>query len=519
MGASQYSIFFIIDLIASCMILYLAGYAWRHRNARGAKSFALLMLAIFIWIFSIAVGMLAQKEDWNFFWAVIRMLGVIAVPGIWLAFALQFSDRSEWLTLSNISIYSIIPFVSFILMTTTSTHKLFVADIHYKQICPFLIDAIWELGPWFWVHAGYSYLSILTGGIIILYEAIRMPPQYKRQAITLLIGAVFPLLTNLSYSFHLIPGLDVNYDPFGFVFAGIAFASALFKFRLFDLKPIARKLLIDSMSDSMVVVDENYRLVDINPSAIKVFSDISLSHIGTPIDDIIHTGSPFHKLIQQGLEKHHEVCRGKSSEERIYDLRISVIQKAGQVGGYLLVFRDITDRKKLEFTLHELSITDSLTQIYNHRHFYVLGEREIIRSLRFNHPCVVLMIDIDDFKKINDTFGHPVGDDVLKQLSKLLKNELRSTDILARYGGEEFSVILPETDLEKSIFIAERLLMTVDQAFFSTSAGQLRISVSIGGAMLSGAQDTFRILINKADEALYQSKAKGKNRVTFWKEN
>jgi len=160
-----------------------------------------------------------------------------------------------------------------------------------------------------------------------------------------------------------------------------------------------------------------------------------------------------------------------------------------------------------------LSITDDLTQLYNSRYFYKRLEEEIDRSMRYEQPLSLLLIDLDDFKNINDRYGHLNGDKVLKMTGRIIQDCLRKTDSAYRYGGEEFTVLLPGTGVDASKNVAERirtgfeaqnLLLIINEA--------LNISVSIGAAQFKPGEE-MEAFVKKADDALYVAKQKGKNRV------
>ena len=164
---------------------------------------------------------------------------------------------------------------------------------------------------------------------------------------------------------------------------------------------------------------------------------------------------------------------------------------------------------------HEARI-DAGTGIFNRRGLGELGCREIDRSIRFNRPLAVVFIDIDHFKVVNDTYGHPVGDQVLRELAERLKNNLRSIDLIGRYGGEEFVIILPETTAEGAMEVAERLRKIVEGTPFSPNDLSLWITISQGVSALSDTSKSLNELIRQADEATYQSKDAGRNLVTLY---
>ena len=166
----------------------------------------------------------------------------------------------------------------------------------------------------------------------------------------------------------------------------------------------------------------------------------------------------------------------------------------------------------------ELSRKDGLTNLYNHRFFHQLLETEVARALRYNRVVSLLMIDIDNFKRFNDSHGHPAGDVALKQLARLLQEGSRSCDFVARYGGEEFAIIAPEASPDSARRMAERLRTMVDEAHFEGEEAMPggRLAISIGVATVpTQAQDKCE-LVERADQALYRAKALGRNRVVVY---
>ncbi|MBO5434737.1 GGDEF domain-containing protein [bacterium] len=172
--------------------------------------------------------------------------------------------------------------------------------------------------------------------------------------------------------------------------------------------------------------------------------------------------------------------------------------------------------KKINFmyshTKH-LSVTDPLTGLYNRRHFDNMIEREFLRAQRYSNDLSIALIDVDFFKKVNDTYGHLCGDYVLKEVAYLTLRTFRKTDMVFRYGGEEILVILTETPLEKAIIPLERLRKSIENYPFSYDNNNIRVTVSIGVESLNENIGHFEELIDNADKALYYAKENGRNKV------
>ncbi len=173
------------------------------------------------------------------------------------------------------------------------------------------------------------------------------------------------------------------------------------------------------------------------------------------------------------------------------------------------------DRNRILSKLENLAITDGLTKLYNLRHFYNQLEIEIDRSNRYGHPLALLLLDIDNFKMYNDTYGHLEGDKVLVRLGQIIKSCLRTMDCAYRYGGEEFTIILPETTGKEAKNVAHRIKTSVEiESFFPESGDIVNITISIGVTEYS-RKEPLTTVIKRADRAMYNSKAKGRNAISF----
>lgn len=182
-------------------------------------------------------------------------------------------------------------------------------------------------------------------------------------------------------------------------------------------------------------------------------------------------------------------------------------------GGRMLLYSDVTDLVRQADKLREFATIDSMTGLYNRRHFLWLGEIEWSRYQRYWRPMSVLMIDIDRFKSINDRFGHQAGDEVIVKISAVCRDHKRKSDLLSRFGGDEFLMLLPETTLENARQAAERLREQVVALDLSAGALPFNATVSVGVAEADPRMDTIFDLINLADQALYAAKRAGRNRV------
>jgi diguanylate cyclase (GGDEF)-like protein/PAS domain S-box-containing protein len=288
------------------------------------------------------------------------------------------------------------------------------------------------------------------------------------------------------------------------------------------------RALVENASDIVFRTDDNGRFTFINPSAIRITGYEEEELIGKHFPTLIHKDSRdeaikfFGRQFVKGLQNTYSEYPiiAKDGREVWLGQNTQLIMENGKFTGFQAVSRDITERKRLEKDLknseekyRDLSIVDDLTQLYNSRYFYQQLKMEIDRLDRHENPLTLLLLDLDDFKAFNDTYGHIEGDQVLFRLGQVIKRCLRKADSAYRYGGEEFTIILPMTTSEEGAVIAERIREELKKEIFSpVSDKQVYLTVSIGVAQYRKQED-LKAFVNRVDHLMYQGKKNGKDRV------
>jgi diguanylate cyclase (GGDEF)-like protein/PAS domain S-box-containing protein len=280
--------------------------------------------------------------------------------------------------------------------------------------------------------------------------------------------------------------------------------------------------VIQSSTNGLIVIDSDLSVVLFNP---RLAAILDLPERWENLDDpekiqtlanCYQQPRLFYEVIEELLKNplEHRLITLETRQGRILNCSISAYQAGQDKAGWLFSYQDVTDQKQAEEKLRNLAITDSLTNVFNRRHFFSLAQNEIERARRYNRDLSIILFDIDHFKSVNDSFGHLVGDQVLEMLASYCKSNLRSFDVIGRYGGEEFIVLLPETNLRRAAQIAERLRRQALAVHIPTEHGSPSITISLGVAGIKPGQPaTLDELINTADKALYRVKAEGRNHV------
>ncbi len=278
---------------------------------------------------------------------------------------------------------------------------------------------------------------------------------------------------------------------------------------------------LDRLSEGITIIDSNDKLVLYNHHAAEYLGIDKLDiGVGVSLNDLAISSSE-NAVIDPGslLMQQLDVSRQGKAQNFERDLEggriLSVRANPIPGGGVITLYTDITERKAFEKRLIDMATRDELTGLINRREFFTLATHEEERAKREGHVVSVMMVDADYFKKINDTYGHAVGDNVLRDLADNCRKIFRKTDVVGRYGGEEFSVMLPGAQEDMAKIIAERLRTSVAESIVHTDKGDVNYTISIGIACATGKDVRIEELLDRADRALYTAKAQGRNRAIF----
>jgi len=339
-------------VITAAVSAGLALYS-RRRLTAGAGSgwFALLMLAVSVWSLSSALELNSDDLPGKLFWSKVEYLGVVTIPTLWLAFALQYTGRERWLALRYRLLLAVEPIVTLLLVWTNEAHGLIWQHTELDTSGPFAMLSITSYGAFFWVHLAYSYALLGLGTALLASAFIRSPKLYRRQVAILLTGLLAPWVGNALYIFRLSPFPDLDLTPFGYTLTGLAVIWGLFRFRLLDIVPVAHDAVISGMPDGVIVLDAENRIVDLNPAAQRIIGRQE-EVIGQPVVLVMSGRPDVIDHFRETTEARGEVVLGGGQAQGVYDLRTSPLyDRRGRLTGRMVILHDITERKKAEEAL------------------------------------------------------------------------------------------------------------------------------------------------------------------------
>lgn len=219
------------------------------------------------------------------------------------------------------------------------------------------------------------------------------------------------------------------------------------------------------------------------------------------------------KITEEGDIRNHEILMKTSKGKMFWALLSASVMDFGGEKAVFVSMLDVTEKKLIQEELERLATTDPLTGIFNRRSFFDMANKELKRSLRYQHPFSLLMFDIDHFKRVNDTYGHAFGDEVIRRFADVCNECLREEDIFGRIGGEEFSVILVAAGVEGATIVAERIRKKWHDTELHVDGKVTSFSVSVGISILQNPRESIDMVMERADKALYDAKEAGRNCV------
>ncbi|MFN2590771.1 MAG: EAL domain-containing protein [Actinomycetota bacterium] len=632
-------------VLAAIAFTTAAGYVWVRRGTSGWASLALMLLAGALYSLTYALELNSPSPEVRQLWGDVKYVGVCLLPITWLAFTLQYMGRGHRLTKRVFAVLAVEPLIVLALLAGPTTHDL----VHVYPDGPTADHLpVIAFGPVGWAHVAYTYVLMLGATALFVVTLARTASPYERPARVLIVALLVPWLLNVLYVFDVGDFGRMDTTPFGFLLAGMVLVWGIFRLRLVELAPEARRVALDTMADAVVVLDAYRRVVELNPAAQRTLRATTAQAVGRPAHLVFPPLGPLLHGASRDAEVHGEVSLAQPNGAHDYEVTILPLPDGdGRSSGELVVLRDITDRNDAVRRLREteakyralveqvpavvyidlpnegdrtmyvspqiesmlglspdeyisdpklwdkhvhpddrdrvmqtyrdairrgepssseyrmirpdgrvvwvrddvvmleqepgrrkviqgimfdvtelkqaqerawfLAYHDPLTGLPNRAMFEETLELALARSRRGASAVAVLYLDLDNFKLVNDSLGHTVGDEVLKQMVGRLRMAVRDTDLVGRQGGDEFLILL--ADLERGPAdgpapseVAEAVAGRIHRELarpFPAMGNDLYLSASIGASLFPAHGTDAPTLLRTADSAMYRSKKSG----------
>lgn len=475
-------------------------YAWRNQHTRGRLLFVIASAAACFWMLGDVIGRLASSYEGKYVAELVRYFGVVNVPVWMFAFTREYCGKT--VTRKQIGLLFIVPVISYIVMATSQWQPLFFTTME-----PASYGMQMNYGPYFyWVHLPYCYALSILSIALVLNEMGRVPKQFRSQIFFLFVSLCVPFVINvLAVSGY----LGNEYDTaLSFPVFAIVLSIGIFRHRLLQVNPIAYENVFLNVHDGVVILSRDDFILDINNSAAQHTGKTRTEVIGTAFATAF---AEYRELLPKIVGKHEiaeEFSHHREGARTYYSVNTAnILGINSEYDGRIVTMRDITAFKQYQASLESLAYVDPLTRLPNRRRFQEEIEKTMQRAARRAETFAILYFDLDRFKAVNDTLGHSLGDELLKEVGYRTTSLLRAPDFVARLGGDEFVVLLHyalPTDLP---VVIERLIEHVEQPF-TTSGHTLTPKLSLGAACFPQDGDNLPELMRCADHAMYQVKAK-----------
>lgn len=483
------------------------------KRVPGMQAILTLLAAVVFWSGAQFTGSLFTDLGVKIIAMKLAYFGIVLTPVAWFIFAMSYTRRQMRLSPIALNLICVIPTITMIMVMTNEWHHLLWSSISLTQADDYT-GMITEHGAWFYVHAIYSY-ALLGIATTILAWAIAEATGELKPVLAVVFAPLVVCMANLFYLSDWNPSPWFDMTTFGFAAAAMILDAGVLRYGVLDRLPVVRERVVEQLTDGLVVINDEGMIIDINPSALKILGATRNRLSDEPITSFITT-VPLADLLANRMNN-IDIKLGDNA----YDATASAVDDTDPRSDVVLVFRDVTQRRKTEQDLRlaqeeliRLAHTDSLTGIHNRRFFMQRLEEEIERIRRHSSNLSVLVFDMDFFKKINDTYGRDMGDQVLKAVADASMEIKRVTDVAARIGGEEFALLLPETDRTGALHLALRLLEAIECVSQPTvDDKRLEVTASIGVATVNVRSEDVDNVLKHADEALYKAKRAGRNQV------
>lgn len=475
---------------------------WRRRAMPEAIPLVVLLAAVAEWNLAYGLEIAADGLAAKLFWAKVQYIGIVSAPLAVFAFAAAYTGRRRWLAWRRLLALSSVPGVTLALAVTQELHDLLWSSVESSGAGRPLVL---EHGPAFYPGWIWAYILLCAASVHLVAAGVSARRYFRRQAIAVSVAVATPWAANLAYVLGLAPhGFDIT--TVAFAVTALALSLACMRWDLLDVAPIARDALVEHMRDGMMVLDDHGRVLDCNRAMQAVFTCRAEEAIGLDVEDVLPPAVAAVCRAADGTvtdEGATVVTVNGLRDSRAYEAQIIRLPSHGARSARLLLLHDVTAREALAAHLTDQALTDDLTKVGNRRSFIEQTRQALIAASRGYESVAVLFIDLDDFKSINDTYGHDCGDAILIAVARRIEESIRPQDTVARLGGDEFAVLLRQTGDEVAATDVRERIDGALRRSVRVGAQTHLLSASVGVYVARRDGETPESLLRQADRDMY----------------
>ena len=489
----------------------IIAFAFTRNYRRGVACFAMMAGALLFYILGYLLDVMSTTPGEAMLALRIENLGIPLIAPFFLLMTISFFRPrllQKWMIIASLA-YGTLMFLTVFL---NDAHLLYYSSVATNYNGSFYVVQLGK-GPLYYVQQAVSISCMAMAYVIIAVRYINGSAKLRQQMHLFILGSLFGFVANIANFTGMFSG-GTDPTPLAMTMGLVCFVINLYRYKFMDIVPAAFDMAIETMDDAVIVLDINWGLIYCNQTACDIFPVLA-SFSGTE-EIMCAPGWPEELSPQSDSQVNFSVIN-TAGETRLQRAGINPIyDKKHKPIGVSLIIRDVTEISDMLNRLEELAITDPLTGVFNRRHFMTLIDRQMDLGLRHNLPMSILLLDVDYFKRVNDTYGHLAGDYVLRMIVQTITRQMRAHDIIARYGGEEFIIMSAEPDEAGLMSFGARLCKAVENEIIRYDGAEISVTVSLGAVIIMPAQ-TYEDAISAVDRALYAAKAAGRNRVMLGK--
>lgn len=523
----------LVYLAAAGVFAVVAVGAFRRRGPRTvtATSLGVLAVAGAWWSLADAVSVGPFDPRVQSVAALASFPGVAVAVGAFACLGRSATGTGWAPSRAVLAGLSVEPILVTVTAATNPWHQLFYSGHAAATLGD---PVLWERAPLFWLHALYSYVLIGAGLVLVARGWWTAPPAFRRQRWHLLVASVVPVLVNVVNLTGAFGDLG-DPTPLGFAVTAGVIGNAMFRQDFIAFAPVARDVLIERISDPVLALSPDGRLIDANPAALKLLLATAGPRLGTrliglPASQVMSCWGLFDaegRLVAAADEPAHLTLTVAGTPTDLEVRASPLVDRRGREIGTVLVARDVTEVnaqrarlveqlatiERLRSDLAEQAVRDPLTDLHNRRHLMERFGPMLDEAAGTGEPLAVVVLDLDRFKRVNDEHGHLTGDAVLIAMAQRLRETVPTGALAARWGGEEFVVVVPGADLTEGAVLAETLRRRCEAEPLGSGERIVRCTLSAGVAAYPVSGGTVTDLLLAADRALYEAKDHGRNLV------